>query len=275
VVAFPNCKINLGLNIIAKRADGFHNLETIFYPIAINDVLEIVQQSNATTDVELVTSGLAINGDATNNLCVKAYHLLHQDFPGLPPIKMHLHKVIPMGAGLGGGSADGAFALTLLNQKFNLGISQEALIDYALQLGSDCPFFILNQPCFAESRGEIMQPLTLDLSAWQFFIINTGIHINTGWAFSQITPAPPKKSASKIIAQPIETWKQELVNDFEAPVFNAHPALAEIKANLYQKGAVYASMSGSGSTLYGIFPKSISLLPLQQQYANFLTRVVY
>jgi 4-diphosphocytidyl-2-C-methyl-D-erythritol kinase len=266
MVVFPNAKINLGLNIIQKRSDGYHDLETIFYPVMIKDALEIIQhntdcdisgiQSNE-LQIEFTCSGLSVEGDQNSNLCVKAYHLLKKDFPKLPAIKMHLHKHIPMGAGLGGGSADGAFTLKLLNQKFNLNLSQQQLIDYALQLGSDCPFFIINQPCFATSRGEIMEPIQLDLSAYTFIIVNPGIHVATGWAFSQITPTMPKVSIKEIIKQPIATWKDALKNDFEEAVLQAHPAIKKIKDRLYNAGAVYASMSGSGSTVYGIFEKQI------------------
>lgn len=256
MVLFPNCKINLGLNIISKRSDGFHDLETVFYPVAIKDVLEIVQQQHETTDVEFTSSGLAIEGDVSNNLCIKAYHLLKKDFPDLPSIKMHLHKVIPMGAGLGGGSADGAFTFKLLKQKFQLNLSTEQLINYSLQLGSDCPFFTLNQPCFAEGRGEKLQLVDLDLSSYQFIIINPGIHVNTGWAFSEIQPKAPAKSVKQIITQPIETWKNELVNDFEEAVSKIHPEIAAIKEKLYTQGAVYSSMTGSGSTVFGIFEKT-------------------
>jgi 4-diphosphocytidyl-2-C-methyl-D-erythritol kinase len=274
LLSFPNCKINLGLNIIAKRADGFHDLETVFYPIAVKDVLEVVQQQHETTDVEFTSSGLPIEGDTGNNLCVKAYHLLKKDFADLPPVKMQLHKAIPMGAGLGGGSADGAFTLKLLNQKFQLNLSTDQLVSYALQLGSDCPFFIINQPCFAEGRGEKLQPIGLDLSAYQFLIINPGIHVNTGWAFSQIVPKQPVTSIKNIITQSIQTWKTRLVNDFEAPVFEIHPEIKTIKENLYAQGAVYAAMTGSGSTVFGIFEKQQNLSPLLQQYSTYLTRVV-
>lgn len=259
MIVFPNCKINLGLNIIRKRADGFHDLETVFHPIIIRDVLEIIQASDiqhAASSIQFSATGLEIDGGSTsNNLCVKAYNLLKQDFPQLPPVQMHLHKTIPMGAGLGGGSADGAFALKLLNNKFNLGLSQQQLINYALQLGSDCPFFLLNKPCFATSRGEMMGEIELDLSAYQFVIVNPGIHINTGWAFSQIVPSTPQKSIAEIIQQPMATWKDELVNDFEQAVSSTHPAISSIKEQLYAAGAAYASMSGSGSTVFGIFNK--------------------
>jgi 4-diphosphocytidyl-2-C-methyl-D-erythritol kinase len=255
MISFPNCKINLGLHILDKREDGFHNLETFFYPLALHDALEIIQAEKTVC----TNSGLQIPGRADDNICLKAYHLLIKDFPELPPIKIHLHKIIPMGAGLGGGSADGAFTLKLLNDKCNLNLSTDQLINYALQLGSDCPFFIINKPSIAVGRGEILEPLPIDLSGYKFLIVNPGIHVNTGWAFSQITPALPEKSIKKIILQPIETWQKELKNDFEERVFNNHPEIKNIKDELYKQGAGYASMSGSGSTVYGIFKKEIEL----------------
>jgi 4-diphosphocytidyl-2-C-methyl-D-erythritol kinase len=256
VITFPNCKINLGLRIIGKREDGFHNLETCFYPLSIKDVLEIIQSTES--KINFQSSGLAIDGDTNDNLCVKAYHLLKKDFPQLPTIHMQLHKNIPMGAGLGGGSADGAFTLKLLNDKFHLQLSTHQLIEYALQLGSDCPFFILNQPCIATSRGEVMTPLQLDLSNYQIMIINSGIYISTAWAFKNILPRTQKKSIQTIIQQPIETWKEELHNDFELPVMKTYPSLQTIKEQLYSTGAIYAAMSGSGSTFYGIYTKEIN-----------------
>lgn len=255
MVLFPNCKINLGLHITQKRADGYHDLETVFYPIGIKDVLEIIHAPNPQQAFSFSSSGLAIHGNPTDNLCAKAYQLLKKDFPQIPSIQMHLHKQIPMGAGLGGGSADGAFALKLLNQLFHLDISEQHLIQYALELGSDCPFFIINQTCLGKGRGELLERLTLDLSQYQFLIVNPGIHIGTGWAFSQITPKPVAHSLVSLINQPIATWKDHLINDFEAPVMTSYPEIAQIKNALYQAGALYASMSGSGSTLYGIFEK--------------------
>lgn len=266
MIVFPNCKINLGLNITRKRDDGFHDLQTVFYPIAINDVLEIVTNINATTDIHFTATGLPISGSEEGNLCIRAYRLLRKDFPQLPSIKMHLHKAIPMGAGLGGGSADGAFALKLLNDKFQLSLSADQLINYSLQLGSDCPFFILNQPAFAEGRGEKLQPLELDLTEYRFVIINPGIHVNTGWAFSQIQPKPAVKSVQEIVQQPITTWKYELVNDFEEAVSTAHPQIKQIKEKLYTHGALYAAMSGSGSTVFGIFNKEQDLSAIKNLY---------
>lgn len=256
MIAFPNCKINLGLNIIRKRSDGFHDLETVFYPIAVKDALEIIPaQQPQNNNITFSSSGLLVDGNINDNICIKAYNLLLKDYPSIAPIQMHLHKNIPMGAGLGGGSADGAFTLIMLNEQFRLNLSNQQLAVYALQLGSDCPFFIYNTACFASSRGEEITPIHLDLSNYSFVIVNPGIHVNTGWAFQQIQPTLPQKSIQKIIQQPIETWKTELINDFEEPVSKAHPEIAKIKVELYSKGALYASMSGSGSTFFGIFPQ--------------------
>ena len=258
MIVFPNCKINLGLRIINKRKDGYHNIETIFYPIPLKDALEIIEADNE-NQVEFTCSGLVINGNERDNLCVKAYHLLKKDFSNLPSVKIHLHKNIPMGAGLGGGSADAAFTLQLLNNQFKLNLSVPQLIEYALQLGSDCPFFILNQPCIGTSRGEQLQLITLDLSMYNLVIINPNIHINTGEAFNSLHLLQPNirtSSLKEIIRQPVESWQHSLKNDFEIPVFEKHPAIKTIKETLYQQGASYAAMSGSGSTVYGLFSKN-------------------
>ena len=264
MIVFPNCKINLGLNIIRKREDGYHDLETIFLPISFTDVLEIIISENKTTGVlhlegvgHLAVTGLPVNAD--DNLCIKAYNLLKQDFPDLPPVKMHLHKVIPIGAGLGGGSSDAAFTLQLLNEKFKLKVKIEQLIDYALRVGSDCPFFIINDPCFATSRGEILQPINIDLTNYKILIVNPGIHIDTKWAFSKVVPHERKISIKEIVTQPIETWKDQLQNDFELPVFTAYPEIKKIKNDLYEQGAIYASLSGSGSSVFGIFSKETNI----------------
>lgn len=263
MIVFPNCKINLGLQILNKREDGFHNLETVFYPIHLRDVLEIIRSTDDKTEanINFKSTGLIIEGYSHNNLCIKAYDLLKKDFSALPPIQMHLHKTIPMGAGLGGGSSDGAFALKLLNEKFQLGLSSQQLINYALQLGSDCPFFILNKPAFATGRGELLEEIPLDLSAYHFAIVNPGIHVNTGWAFANLPDRSNRPDSKQhadlktIIQQPVSTWKNQLINDFEEPVSKAHPEIASIKQQLYDAGALYASMSGSGSTVFGMFSK--------------------
>ena len=256
MIAFPHCKINLGLSIIAQRADGYHDLETIFYPVALNDMVEIVHNNDTATEIQFTHTGLSIPGDETNNLCIRAYYLLKKDFPTIPSIKMHLHKHIPMGAGLGGGSSDGSSILKLLNQQFKLGLNSNELINYASQLGSDCPFFIYDNACHATGRGEILQPYACDLSNYKIALVHPGIHVSTAWAFSQLQPHAKEKSIAEIVAQPIEQWKATLINDFEAPIFLAHPVLEEIKNELYTHGAIYASMSGSGSSLFGIFPNN-------------------
>ena len=258
MICFPSCKINLGLRITQKRADGFHALETVFFPISIKDALEIIiEPETSAAPITFTSSGLAINGDPSDNLCFKAYEILKKDYPTIPNIKMHLHKTIPMGAGLGGGSSDGAFTLVALNQLFNLQIPEQALLDYALQLGSDCPFFIINTPAFATGRGEILKPINLNLDGYSIVIVNPGIAISTKLAFSLITPKVPDTNMEAIICEPVTSWKEKLINDFEQPIFNSFPELANIKETLYQKGAVYASMTGTGSTVYGIFPTSM------------------
>ncbi|MEX1202561.1 MAG: 4-(cytidine 5'-diphospho)-2-C-methyl-D-erythritol kinase [Ferruginibacter sp.] len=253
MVVFPGCKINIGLNILNKRLDGYHHLQTIFYPIDIKDALEIIVVPNQPTAVVFRSSGIEIIGNSNQNLCVKAYHLLKKDFPELAPVEMHLHKTIPMGAGLGGGSADAAFALLLLNQLFELQLSTDSLMKYALQLGSDCPFFIYNKPCLATGRGEIIEPIQLDLSAYKILVVNPGIHINTTMAFKHITPGIHTTDLRKIIEHPISQWKNLLINDFEKTIFEQEPAIQYLKESLYQAGALYASMSGSGSSVFGIF----------------------
>lgn len=266
MLSFPNCKINLGLRILSKREDGYHNLETIFYPVPLKDALEIIPSQQSTS---FSSTGIEINGSSNDNLCLKAYHLLKKDFPQLPPVQIHLHKAIPIGAGLGGGSADAAFTLKLLNDKFHLNISTEQLIQYALQLGSDCPFFINNEPCFATGRGEIMGAIKLTLKGWYLLLINPGIHINTGWAFTELAnqkKQPVSSPLKELILQPVENWKDIIINDFEAPVFEKYPEIEQIKQTLYNTGAAYASMSGSGSTVYGLFKNQPSLPALPQQY---------
>jgi 4-diphosphocytidyl-2-C-methyl-D-erythritol kinase len=263
---FPNCKINLGLNVLRKRGDGYHDIETVFYPIGLHDGLEVIHAGPikenvqySIPNVQFSTSGLAIEGKNSENLGVRAYQLLKKDFPHLPPVMMHLHKGIPMGAGLGGGSADATFALKLLSQKFELELTEQRLLEYALALGSDCPFFALNRPCFGTGRGEILKPIILDLSPFKFAIVNPGIHIRTTEIFSSVNSVLPLKSIENVISQPVQTWKKELKNDLETPVFEMRPEIKMIKEKLYEAGAVYASMTGSGSTVYGLFEKNTKL----------------
>lgn len=263
MVTFPNCKINLGLNILQKREDGYHDLETVFFPITLTDILEIISSEEKT---QLINTGI-FAGKSESNLCVKAFHLLKKDFPQLPEIKIHLHKTIPMGSGLGGGSADGVFTLLLLNEKYNLHILEENLFVYASMLGSDCPFFLVNKPCFATGRGEKNKEINLSLSGYKILLINPGIHVNTKELFQQIKPGFPSKKINEIILQPIETWKDELKNDFEKIVFKQYPEIKKIKENLYDHKAIYASMTGTGSTVFGIFDSKEEIdIPVQKGY---------
>lgn len=266
MIVFPNCKINLGLHVIQKRPDGFHDLETVFYPVALQDALEAI------TSEEMIfsASGIDIPGDASDNLCRKAYQLLKTDFPQLPAVHIHLHKHIPIGAGLGGGSSDGAWMLKLLNQKYNLGISEDQLEAYAAQLGSDCPFFIRNTPCFATGRGEVLEPIGVDLGDHSLTIVHPGIHVNTGWAFGQLTPGRPAVPLKEIDWQDVSSWRGRLTNDFEEPVVAAYPAIGQIRDKMYLHGAVYAAMSGSGSAVVGIFPKNrITKIQWEEGYRVF------
>lgn len=249
MILFPNCKINLGLNILQKREDGYHNIETVFFPLPFYDILETVTSETKST---FTNTGISI-GRSADNLCVKAYGLLKKDYPHLPEVKLHLHKAIPVGAGLGGGSADAAFTLSLLNKKYQLAIPEKQLLEYALQLGSDCPFFLLNKAALASSRGDKMEAINLSLSEYKILIINPGIHVSTKELFAEISLAIPRKKISQIIRQPVETWKNELINDFEKIAFIKYPSIQKIKEKLYANKAIYSSMTGTGSTVFGIF----------------------
>ncbi|MEM8894690.1 MAG: 4-(cytidine 5'-diphospho)-2-C-methyl-D-erythritol kinase [Bacteroidota bacterium] len=266
MITFPNCKINIGLHITGKRPDGYHNIESCFYPIPWNDALEITEA--ATFSFE--SSGLTIPGDVGSNLVVKAYRLLKQDFK-LLPIKIHLLKSIPMGAGLGGGSADGAFMLKLLSDNFNLGLSVDQLETYALQLGSDCPFFIQNKPMIASGRGEVFESLRLSLSGKYILLVNPGIHISTKEAYTGVTPAVPEHSLKETLEDaPIESWKDKIANDFETSVFAIAPEIEQVKNQLYEQGALYASMTGSGSTVYGIYDYK----PDKATFPNYTVKLI-
>ncbi|GAB4336472.1 MAG: 4-(cytidine 5'-diphospho)-2-C-methyl-D-erythritol kinase [Flammeovirgaceae bacterium] len=254
MISFPNAKINLGLNVLSKREDGYHNLSTCFYPIEWSDILEITPSES----FEIQLSGLPIYGKIQENLCVKAYHLLKKDFD-IPLVKIHLHKLLPMGAGIGGGSADGSFTLKLLNQMFSLNLSDEQLEKYALLLGSDCPFFIQNKPVLAEGRGEIFKPISLNLNGKYIILVFPNFSVSTKEAFSGIKPRVPQKSIGEVLNQSIDTWKNDLYNDFEKSIFPRYPQLSKIKDFFYEKDAIYASMSGSGSTMYGIFDQETEL----------------
>jgi 4-diphosphocytidyl-2-C-methyl-D-erythritol kinase len=252
MIAFPGCKINLGLNITHKLSNGYHELESVFVPVLLSDVLEMIE-SPTSDETEFNYSGLTIPGDPSNNLIKKAFDLLSQNYK-LPPVQVHLHKIVPMGAGLGGGSADASAMLMILNSMFKLKISQAELIDLAKTIGADCPFFILNKPALVTGVGENIKPIDPGLKGKKIFLVFPDIHVNTSEAFQNIIPKQPIENLKSIIQNyPIVEWKNHLKNDFEDYVFNSHPEIAKIKKQLYDMGAIYASLSGSGSTVYGIF----------------------
>ncbi|WP_299517142.1 4-(cytidine 5'-diphospho)-2-C-methyl-D-erythritol kinase [Mucilaginibacter sp.] len=264
MIIFPNAKINIGLNITERRPDGYHNLETIFYPVKINDALEIIEADTLSFE----SSGLYIPGRMEDNLCVKGYHLLKKDHD-LPPVKIHLHKNIPIGAGLGGGSADAAFFIRLMNEKFDLNLSIDQQLNYARQLGADCAFFIENKPVFAFDKGNEFESIKLDLSGYEIVLVMPDIHISTAEAYSGVKPAMVKQSLLELIYTPITEWKNHIKNDFENNIFKNHVEIRGVKAALYQAGAVYASMSGSGASVFGIFNKTPDLGELEQDNQVF------
>lgn len=256
MITFPIAKINLGLNVVERREDGYHNLETVFYPVPIRDALEVHVMDEAfpsAVDCDLKVSNIQIEGDEQRNLVVRAYQLLKEDFPTLPRLHAHLWKGIPTQAGMGGGSSDCAYMIILLNNMFGLGMTDNQMMQYAARLGADCAYFIKSTPCYAEGIGEQLQPVTLDLAGWYIGVVRPDIPVPTKEAFSRIRPHRPQKNCREIVAQPVETWRQELVNDFEESVFALHPEIGSIKERLYAMGATYAAMSGSGSALFGLF----------------------
>ncbi len=262
MIIFPIAKVNLGLNVVERRPDGYHNLQTVFYPVGIQDALEIFPMAEdfpSEVDCDIKVSNIPIEGDEQRNLVVRAYQLLKQDFPNLPRLHVHLYKGIPTQAGMGGGSSDASAMLRLLNTSFQLNLSDEKLINYASKLGADCAIFILNRPAYAEGIGEKLYPMDIDLSGWYMAVVRPDIPVPTKEAFARIKPHFPQKCCRDIVMQPVETWKEELVNDFEESVFALHPELAAIKEQLYQLGATYAAMSGSGSALFGLFRQPIDL----------------
>ena len=250
MITFPNAKINLGLNIVSKRSDGYHNIETVFYPVRLYDALEIVPAVKETTT--FTQTGMLIDGDPEKNLVFKAYRLLQKQY-AIPEIDIYLQKNIPFGAGLGGGSSDAAFMLKLLNDFADLHLSNKQLERYARQLGADCAFFIQNRAVFAEGTGTIFTPVSVSLKGYYLIIVKPDVHVSTQEAYARIIPQSPQESIRDMIRCPVETWKNRLVNDFEAGVFARFPEIKTIKQKLYEKGAVYASMSGSGSSVFGVF----------------------
>lgn len=256
MIEFPNAKINLGLNIIEKRSDGFHNIETVFYPIQLCDGLEI--NTNNISETKLNVYGIRIDGNTSDNILLKAYSLLANDY-NLPPIEIFLQKNIPFGAGLGGGSSDAAFLLKMLNQNFNLQLSTEDICNYASKLGADCAFFIHNKPVFASGKGDVFENINISLKGLYLVLIKPNIGVSTQQAYANCLPTKPQLALKEIIKLPISEWKNALNNDFEYSVFPQYSEIKEIKDKLYESGAIYASMSGSGSSVYGIFHQKPNL----------------
>ncbi|MDR1436860.1 MAG: 4-(cytidine 5'-diphospho)-2-C-methyl-D-erythritol kinase [Candidatus Symbiothrix sp.] len=250
MITFPNAKINLGLTVVSRRPDGYHNIETVFYPVKLCDALEIVPAPEGKTT--FTASGIPVGGNPDNNLVMKAFHLLKKEYD-LPEIAIYLRKNIPFGAGLGGGSSDAAFMLKLLNDFAALHLSDGQLEACAARIGSDCPFFIQNKPVFAEGTGNIFTPINLSLSEYYIVLVKPDIAVSTREAYAKLHPAPADFPVAEVIRRPVNEWKGLLVNDFEKSVFARHPEIAAIKEQLYGRGAIYASLSGSGSTVFGIF----------------------
>jgi 4-diphosphocytidyl-2-C-methyl-D-erythritol kinase len=252
MICFPNCKINLGLSITEKRPDSYHNIETVFYPVPLHDALEVVESNKN----EFTCSGIEIPGSREFNLCLKAYSIVKNKF-NIPPVKIHLHKVIPTGAGLGGGSSNAAFMIKLLNDLFSLKISVVQMQEIAGNLGSDCSFFIENVPVFAKNKGDVFENIKLDLSDYYLVLAKPDLHISTPDAYSMITPKYAPFPLKDINVSEISEWQDYVINDFEKVVFGKFPEIKSLKEKMYESGAIYAAMSGSGSAVYGIFEKEI------------------
>jgi 4-diphosphocytidyl-2-C-methyl-D-erythritol kinase len=273
MIVFPNAKINIGLRILRRRSDGFHDLESIFYPVGLCDMLEILPCDPGLNDrgPGISVSGLEVP-DSSENLCLRAAGLF-RDRQGTLPVRIHLHKKIPVGAGLGGGSADASFTLLALNRLFDCGLDPASLEGYANELGSDCAFFIRNRPCLARGRGEILEPVSLSLAGQYLLILFPGISIPTSDAYRMVSPSADGPGLDEIPQLPLEQWRERAVNDFEKPAFSEHPELAVLKQGLYASGAAFASMSGSGSAVYGIFTAPPELKPELKGYRAYTGRM--
>ncbi len=254
MISFPNAKINLGLSVVEKRPDNYHNIETVFFPVGLKDILEVVHNPGSDKPFIWNSTGIVIDTPPEKNICIKALELLKNDYE-IGPVQIHLHKNIPFGAGLGGGSADAASMLVLLNDLFELGLSQSQLKGYAVQIGADCPFFIDNKPQYATGIGDRLESVDIDLSGWHLVLIVPDIHVSTPDAYKFVKPGKPKFRVKDIVKQPLHEWKGRLNNDFEQSVFIQYPQINKLKEYLYNIGAEYASMSGSGSSVFGLFKK--------------------
>jgi 4-diphosphocytidyl-2-C-methyl-D-erythritol kinase len=264
----PNAKINIGLYVVEKRPDGYHNLQTVFYPLPVVDELIVEEKSSLPSAYSLEVEGVQVTSLAEDNLIIKAYRLLEKDF-SLGKTSIYLKKQIPFGAGLGGGSSDAAYMLKALNELYELGLTEESLEGYAVQLGADCPFFIRNQPVYATGIGNIFTPISLSLKGMQFVLVKPDIHVSTSFAYSDVRPCQPEYSLQESILLPVEQWKDRIKNDFEASVFKHHPSIAAYKQFMYQSGASYAAMSGSGSSVFGIFPAQQALPSFPGELISF------
>jgi 4-diphosphocytidyl-2-C-methyl-D-erythritol kinase len=263
MVSFPPCKINLGLNILSKRSDGYHNVETYFYPVPWTDILEIIPAET----LAFSSSGNAIPGKAEENLCLKAYSLLKKDF-GLSPVHIHLHKIIPTGAGLGGGSSDGAHTLRLLNTIFQLNLSTEKLMHYAAALGSDCAYFIQDKSMLGSGRGEMLSEIAVRLKGKFLMLVKPDVHVSTAEAYAHVKPHQPEFSLRHILeSRPVNEWRAVVKNDFEESVFKKYPEIQSLKEKMYSLGAIYSCMSGSGSTVFGIFNSPVDALDIEMHFS--------
>lgn len=256
MICYPNAKINLGLKVVSKRTDGYHNLESIFLPIDLCDVLEVIPSEG--DDIRLTVHGIQVTGDASDNLVAKAYHLINSKYD-IGGVEVHLLKNIPTGSGMGGGSSDGVFMLKALCELFDLEVSHQEMFHWALKLGSDCPFFLYNQPCFVSGRGEEIEPLTMDLSDYDVRVVHPGIHISTAGAFAKIMPSPNPVDLKHAATFDASEWPKVFSNDFQNHAMESSPMISEIIHVLHNAGALYASMTGSGSAVYGVFRKNTVL----------------
>lgn len=269
MLVYPNAKINIGLDVVEKRPDGYHNIETVFYPIGLHDVLDIEPSENC-SDYSFSADGIPIEGDPEKNLIIQAYRLLQSEY-SIPPIDITLIKQIPFGAGLGGGSSDAAFTLKALNQLFELKITPKKLEKFASELGADCPVFIRNKPVFATGIGNIFTPIKLSLKDYFLLLVKPDVHVSTPEAYSLVKPQKPEVSIKELIERPLSEWKKHIKNDFEKSVFARYPEIETIKKNMYELGALYASMSGSGSSVYGIFEAPLSEKDVQVFNRHFIS----
>ena len=261
MIVYPNAKINIGLNVVEKRKDGYHNIETVFYPIKLMDALEITASDSLEQECTLKVSGEILSGRPSDNLVIKAYDMLKSMMPDkIKPVEIHLHKHIPTGAGLGGGSSDAAFTIKALNDKFNLKLSNEDMESIASKIGADCPFFIQNKPVFAQGIGDVFSEIDMSLKGKFILLVKPNIGVSTNDAYSIIKPHQPQIPLRELLKLPLEEWKNNVVNDFEYSVFVKYPEIAAIKDRLYDLGAVYASMSGSGAAVYGIFDNQVEFV---------------